>query len=206
MCRRNRWSCRYSSTDPVVAFDKNSNNYLIPGTYVGNYDPVVSLNQTISATTTGVVIHPPSNPITFAATNYKSKVTPQTPGSSASSWNSFFLPEGWYALINPGQAIWGSVPDRSQLLDANLPIQQFAAGEQKQPRCLGIWSGMLGLHIQRFAIPSVHRMVTAQSPAVPTAIPPLVSVKRDGPARHATSVPQDTPTGHAHVSVAYRLC
>jgi hypothetical protein len=91
---------------------------LIPGQYSLSDYPLSSLdtrNLTASTTSSVLNLDLPSEPIVFSSKAYHS------PSSLSGEWQSAFLPEGWFGLVTPGQALWGSIPDKRQL--KNLPAK-----------------------------------------------------------------------------------
>jgi hypothetical protein len=39
------------------------------------------------------------------------------------------MPAGYYSLVAPGQAVWGGIPDISQIKDVSPALQSFGLGE-----------------------------------------------------------------------------
>jgi hypothetical protein len=73
----------------------------------------------LSTTTAGstFTLSLPSRSLIFSAKNYH---TPLQSGE----WTSAVFPDGWYGLINPGLAVWGSIPNKGEL--RNLPTKSRA--------------------------------------------------------------------------------
>lgn len=109
----------------VLAADKKTDSYLIPGVYPVTADSKLNVallsltanlqaNISISATFGSLTVSNPQLPLTFTDKEYQG--VPLLLGDK--SWGfgkSVVLPEGWYAVINPGQVVWGTVPDTAQL-------------------------------------------------------------------------------------------
>lgn len=78
-------------------------------------DPHVRLNQSIGYTGTGTTISPPLLPVAFGDAHYRGAVSAWDVAKwSISDWNSIYLSDHWYAILQPGQAVWGAVPNSRQ--------------------------------------------------------------------------------------------
>jgi len=107
----------------VLAVDRSSCTYLIPGHYtstssfsISSLSLASSANQTISSTTNSVTVSPPTYPVSFASTAYTGANSVWTTSNwTAEGWRSVYLPAGWYGILSSGQVLWGAIPDISQL-------------------------------------------------------------------------------------------
>lgn len=107
----------------VLAADRTSFTYLIPGTYTSSSSLTISsltftssTNESITSSSDQLVISSPPYPITFPSIDFLGSSSIWTPSSWKSSvWKSVHLPEGWYGVLSPGQVLWGAIPDSSQL-------------------------------------------------------------------------------------------
>lgn len=117
----------------MLVYDKDHHQYLTPGSYdvntVSVNPPTVALNQSFKIGGQGVIIGDPRYPVTFPQANYKGHGTGQPAGSDPGSWQSAFFPPGWYGIVAPGQAIWGAIPDKTQLPGANHEFSLVGSGE-----------------------------------------------------------------------------
>ena len=103
-----------TQADQVVIAHSSSAD-LIPGSYPSSEYPLSSVElRNLSATSSETLdLSLPSTPLVFSGKYYH--------GLSAveGDWSSAYLPEGWYGLVKPGLALWGSIPNRGEL--RNLP-------------------------------------------------------------------------------------
>ncbi|WOO80645.1 Proprotein convertase subtilisin/kexin type 5 [Vanrija pseudolonga] len=121
----------------IFLISSNTGTSLIPGTYsLSNLRPTSPLHANIT-TSPQLTVSPPLTPVAFTGVNYYGQAsilsnTSRSPGA----WRSAFLPDGWYALSGPGQAAWGSIPDRSQLPGGG-GIQSFGSAMCDPPCASG---------------------------------------------------------------------
>lgn len=77
----------------------------------------------------------PSRPVTFSAVLYAGVAQVYESQSPVRGWSSAYLPEGWYGLLKPGQAVWGAIPDIRQMPSSDYVVT-FASGRQlTDPGC-----------------------------------------------------------------------
>jgi hypothetical protein len=127
---------KQSCSPIVLVHDKSSAKYLTPGTYLAGtifsaadvalLHASSPLNQTTLEVGHNIVVSPPPSPVLFANRNY---VGDLQVGGQGGSWKSTFMPAGYYSLVAPGQAVWGGIPDISQIKDVSPALQSFGLGE-----------------------------------------------------------------------------
>jgi hypothetical protein len=86
---------------------------LAPGTYPSSSHSIDNLelrNLSSSTTADQLTISLPSTPLVFSEKYY-----PHPIPLSSQDWTSAYLPDGWYGLVAPGQAVWGSIPNKKEL-------------------------------------------------------------------------------------------
>lgn len=67
-------------------------------------------------TSSSLVISPPPRPVSFTSNTYTGKTSTWTSSAwSSESWSSLYLPDGWYAVVAPGETLWDAIPDSDQL-------------------------------------------------------------------------------------------
>ncbi|ORX35656.1 hypothetical protein BD324DRAFT_66901 [Kockovaella imperatae] len=103
----------------ILAMDSGEEVYLTPGSYsdsnlnISTYDIVTVSGERPRSS----VVPPPSTPFFFSSADYAGSV------SQLHHWESAFFPDGWYGLVRPGVAIWGSVP---KVRDLPITVDQLA--------------------------------------------------------------------------------
>ncbi|KAK8864637.1 hypothetical protein IAR55_001887 [Kwoniella newhampshirensis] len=109
------------SSSPLLAHDSSARRYFLPGTYVSTtqLSPTSSLNASIShppSDLNTLVVSPPPLPVGFTSPSYGNTPSVSDNGSwSLSDWRSVVLPEGWYAVLEGGNVIWGAIPEKVAL-------------------------------------------------------------------------------------------
>ncbi|RSH88980.1 hypothetical protein EHS25_002642 [Saitozyma podzolica] len=132
-----------SSSSPVLAVDASSDTYLLPGTYttsgqlaLSGLEPVTSLNETTSVTSSSLIISPPPRPVSFKSKTFTGKTSTWTSAAwSSDSWSSLYLPDGWYAVVAPGETLWSAIPDSDQLPSQLSRKISKAASSACNPPC-----------------------------------------------------------------------
>jgi hypothetical protein len=114
-------------TFPVLSTDKDSLTDLTVGAYIVPYQPMVHLNQSVTHINSGVVVHPPAVPVLFSSATYFGKASAADITGSTAAWSSAYIPEGWYGVVSPGNALWVSVVDKAKLGVAS--IGPFGSGK-----------------------------------------------------------------------------
>jgi hypothetical protein len=123
---------------PVVALDNQTHTGLLPGTYSEWYTPETwpQFGQNTSYGTGTTTLSSPAVQIVFSTINYDgsgSESLEVQPNGTVTNWQSVYLPDGWYALATPGNALWTSVPDRSQLDGSSVvALGPFGYGESER--------------------------------------------------------------------------
>jgi hypothetical protein len=116
-------SPRKSSTHPSTQADQeviahSSSADLLPGLYPSSTYSFSSLdlrNSSATSSDSTLDIALPSTPLIFSSKNYHDPILVD------GDWSSAYMPEGWYGIVNPGLALWGSIPNRGEL--RNLPAK-----------------------------------------------------------------------------------
>lgn len=122
------------SDDPVLVHNKQSGKYLTPGTYLGGTvlspsdvsSPSSPLNQSTIHVGNNVVVSPPPFPVVFNDKDYVNNLEYE-PGMGTGK--AAYFPSGWYGLLEPGKAVWGGIPDSSQIKGIGSTLQSVALCE-----------------------------------------------------------------------------
>lgn len=192
-----------TNTGSVAVHDKTLSRDYIPGYYpdlqLTKSDLTLGPNLTVSTdSSSGLTIYPPQRPVLFGSKNYAGG----SEGGGSGAWESAYLPEGWYGLVAPGQAIWGAVPDRRQLLQASMgSVVSVAYGQS----CISLTARYVlrrsGADNERTAIHRAALLVPAHRREMPrTAQLGLASVRQVGPDRPVRPVRQGITAHPAWVS------
>jgi hypothetical protein len=116
----------------VVAHGLNSVDFT-PGTYpISDYtsSELQLRNTTLASDAKSYTISLPVSPVLFNKKAYHDLV-PTDDGD----WSSAYFPDGWYGTLAAGQAVWGAIPDKSQLRNGPPQTRGFvevAYGELSQ--------------------------------------------------------------------------
>ena len=116
----------------VLAYDKTTETYLTPGAYL----PPSPLSQTelhtiypqsttnITSIHVGVslVVLPPTQSLLYSKNNFAGDL-------SEDRWNSAYFPPGFYGLVEPGKALWGSIPRSKELSGISHTIKRMGLGD-----------------------------------------------------------------------------
>jgi len=118
----------------VLAYDKTTETYLSPGTYLPSSPLSQTEIQTIhpSSITNATSVHvgislvvlPPPQPLLYPEDNYAGAV-------GKGEWKSAYFPPGFYGLVEPGKAVWGSIPRSKELRGVSNLIKRVGLGEQR---------------------------------------------------------------------------
>lgn len=90
-----------------------------------------------------MVVNPPVFPLSFDNVNYSGAALALT--TAPGNWSSLFIPSGWYAFASSFQALYSSIPNRSELPEAydvvgfancGLPTMAPLTSSQLQPALL----------------------------------------------------------------------
>lgn len=119
----------------MLVHDKHSGKYLTPGTFLAGtilspadmsfIDPSSTLNQTTVKVGNNIVVSSPLEPVIFRGINYAETAQLGERAGSA------YFPNGYYGLVEPGKALWGGVPDISQVRGISGSIKRFSLGKSR---------------------------------------------------------------------------
>lgn len=125
----------------VLAYDRGQLTYLTPGSYVApnplSNDDLSMLYPKSNATYANItslhigsslVVVPPPRALLFSRSNYKGDVA-----EDLVAWRSAYFSQDFYGLLGPGKAIWGAVPDVTQLRGASTSLRKVGLGQFHVP-------------------------------------------------------------------------
>jgi hypothetical protein len=115
----------------VLSYDKATGTYLTPGTYLpftplsqselNTIYPQSSINITSIHVGVSLVVLPPAQPVMYTENDFAGDLI-------ADAWRSAYFPPGFYGLVAPGQALWGSIPRSKELREISPAIKRLGLG------------------------------------------------------------------------------